>query len=205
MITHQDTHKLSFADLMQQFCNGSAQAADEIARRYTPHLFRVVRGSLPREIRSKVDSIDMVNTLWGALLTKPSSLASIQSPEQLMSMLARAVKNRVIDEHRKYTTCSARDLRRESGPLDRIPDSEKQAGCTVGDGRLGGREISPSQAAIGREKIELLLKDLEPSHKQIVKLRMKGHTYDEISDAIEEVSSTTARRVMKRVVDRLME
>lgn len=196
----------SFEKLMQQLCQGSEEAAWEIFDRFAPHILRVIRASLPNEIRSKVDSVDLLNTLMGSLLIKRSYLSNIREPAQLFALLTKAAKNRVIDEHRKYTVYASRSIRSEEGAFDEQNLAAKGADKGVaGDGRYGGREQSPSQVAIAREKWRQLLDSLSRRDQQIVALRMKGHTYEEIATKIEDVSARTARRVLASTVEKLME
>ncbi len=190
-------------ELVHRLSEGSEEAAEKIANHYTPHLLRVVRASLPSELRSKVDSIDLVNTLWGTMLTNPSRLAGITDPEHLMARLIRVVRNRMIDEHRKYTTCAARSVAKEEGAYQEDRDSRNQQGGVAGDGRMGGRELSPSQELVGREKLSSVIRRLNPQERTIMELRMKGLTYDQIAAAADDVSATTARRVVTSIVDQL--
>ncbi|MGL4514549.1 MAG: RNA polymerase sigma factor [Lacipirellulaceae bacterium] len=190
----------SFAELMDALRGGCDEAASTIAELYTSHLLRAVRASLPREIRSKIDSVDIVNTLWGSLLTKRWRLEGIREPAQLVALLKQAARNRVIDEHRRYTAYEARDLRREAGSLDApSPTGDRTARRFA----VSGNDDTPSQIASIRERWALFVVALSDRDRKIVSLRMSGKSYDEIADAVEGVSSRTARRVVADAVTRL--
>jgi RNA polymerase sigma factor (sigma-70 family) len=190
----------SFAELMDALRAGCDEAAGTIASQYSSHLLRAVRASFPQEIRSKIDSIDIVNTLWGSLLTKRWRLEGIREPAQLVALLKQAARNRVIDEHRRYTAYEARDLRREAGSLD-APLGGGAADVTRRQVR--SREESPSQIASIRERWAIFIDGLSERDRKIVSLRMSGKNYDEIAQAMEGVSSRTARRVVADAVTRL--
>lgn len=193
---------------MRELCSGSEDAAWRIVDEYTPHVLRVIRASLPREIRSKVDSVDLANTMLGSLLLKRSQLSRIRAPEQLVALLTTAAQARVVEEHRKYTVYAVRSIRREEGSFDETSDSNGGDTGVAGDGRFGGREQTPSQVAISREsraKWDRILESLSRRDRQVVALRVQGRTYDEIAQQVDDVSPRTARRVVKATIDKLIE
>ncbi|MEO1498000.1 MAG: sigma-70 family RNA polymerase sigma factor [Planctomycetota bacterium] len=201
-----DRRERSFRELMQDLASGSDDAAWTIVERYTPHILRVIRASLPKAIRSKVDSTDLANTLLGSLLLKRSRLRRLEDPAQLIALLTKAARNRVIDEHRKYTQTAARSLGSEEARLDDVhPESATAKRAIAGDGRLGGREQTPSQIAIGREKWASLVSDLNPREREVIKLRIGGSTYAEIAGKLKGTSDRTARRIVANIVRRLEE
>lgn len=192
----------SFAELMVRLREGSEEAAWTIVDRFTPYVLKAIRRSLPRKIRSKVDSIDLVNTLFGSLLINRDRMARIQEPGQLISLLRKAANARVVEEYRRYTICAARNVDVESGTLEEQTDT---GSAVAGDGRCGGREPTPSQVAIGREKWGLLLSSLSRKHRQIVMLRFKGETYDKIAQQVDGVSASEAHRIITSVTAKLLE
>lgn len=189
-----------FAELMRDLGEGSEDAAWILVERYTPHILRVVRAALPRAIRSKIDSVDIVNTLFGSLLLKRSYLARVEEPGQLLAILTKAARNRVIDEYRKYTRCASRDINSEEMEFAAVGDTAKGV---AGDRRLGGREETPSQIVISREKWLRITRSLGDRDRRILSLRMEGATYEGIAREIGDVSQRTVRRVVTEVVDRL--
>lgn len=189
-----------FERLLEDLCHGSEAAAAEIASRYTPHLLRAVRKSLPASIRPKVDSIDLVNTLWGALLVSPEQLREVRTPEQLIGLLCAAARNRVIEEYRKYTTCQARDVRREVSPAE-IEQSEVGHSLDL----TSRTNDTPSQIVASREKLRRLIEDLSDRDREVFLLRSQGCTYAEIAQAYPAVSERTARRVVTSFVEKLQQ
>ena len=196
----------SFKTLMQDLKDGSEEAAWKITEQYSGHIQRAVRKRLPREIRSKVDSVDIVNSIWGSFLLKRTKFLSIDEPAQLVALLTKIVANRVIDEHRKYTVCASRDIRSEAGSYD---EKSLQQDCAnhiiAGNGALGGREDSPSQIAISREKWLALKSSLSQRDQQIVSLRISGLNYKQIAEQMEDVSARSARRVLADVTKALLQ
>jgi RNA polymerase sigma factor (sigma-70 family) len=193
----------SFAELMDAVRTGSEDAAWTIAELYTPHLLRAVRANFPQAIRSKVDSTDIVNTLWASLLLKRQRLEGIRDPAQLIALLTIAARNRVIDEHRKYTASEARDIRREVATYG--DDQTLQSTAHQYEGMQRRGSDTPSQVAISREKWRHLLASLSERDRLVVKHRVNGKSFEEIEQTVEGVSERTARRVIAMVIERLSE
>lgn len=190
----------SFKSLMEGLKNGSEEAAWKITENYSDHIFRAVRKRLPKEIRSKVDSIDIVNSIWGSFLLKRSQFSKIEESGQLLALLTVVVTRRVIDEHRKYTTCASRNIRSEAGTYDEQNLYSKAGSMSA----MKGREDTPSQIAISREKWLSLKSSLGDRDRQIIALRIKGMSYDQIAEDIDGLSPRTARRIVANVTRMLL-
>ncbi len=190
----------SFKQLMDGLKNGSEEAAWKITESYSDHILRAVRKRLPKEIRSKVDSIDIVNSIWGSFLLKRNQFSKIEKPEQLIALLTVVVSRRVIDEHRKYTTCSSRNIRLEAGSYD---EQKLLVKSRIGS-TAEGREDTPSQIAISREKWISLKSNLSTRDKRIVALRMEGKSYDQIAEDVSDLSARSARRIIANITRMLL-
>ena len=201
----QSNSPQSFEKLMEEFRTGSEQAATKIAEQYSSHLLRAVRSSLPKEIRSKIDSIDLVNTLWGSLLINPARFNDIRDPAQLLALLAKAARNRVIDEHRKYTQCQARNIHREEqlpgqSSMTRNNDNKNRAKDFAPSSTQG----TPSSIVASEEEWKLLIARLDSRDRKILSCRTQGMTYEQIAKAVPETSERTARRVIANIVEQLL-
>lgn len=191
----------SFAELMEAVRSGSEEAAWTIAELYTPHLLRAVRANFPQAIRSKVDSVDIVNTLWASLLLKRQRLEGISDPAQLVALLSSAARNRVIDEHRKYTTSAARNIQQETATYS--DDRPLQVTGMTEEGMRRGGADTPSQVAICREKWRRLYESLSDRDRAIIQHRIGGKSPSEIEHSIPGVSERTARRVIAMAIEQL--
>lgn len=187
---------------MDALRGGSEEAAGEIAELYTPHLLRAVRRTLPQAIRSKIDSVDIVNTLWASLLIKRQRLEGIKEPGQLVALLKAAARNRVVDEHRRYTEVEARDIRCEAGRYDEIPVKAGDGAASPGRHRVSN--TTPSEVAMTRETWERFKASLSSRDQEVVACRISGSTYEEIAESIEGVSARTARRIIAEAKTQLM-
>ncbi|MCA9239655.1 MAG: sigma-70 family RNA polymerase sigma factor [Planctomycetales bacterium] len=205
-IGHQESEdEPSFASLLKQLQSGSEEAAAIIVERFTPHVLRAVRSSLPQAIRSKVDSIDLVNTLFGAILLKRTYLGDLREPAQLIALLTKVARDRVIQESRKYRA-QARDIRREEPMESGVPTSHQdQPRQLARDLRLGSSATTASTALVAREKWKSVLSELSERDRRIIGLRSEGFTSKEIAEKVTGVSSRTVRRVVNDAIKRLLE
>ena len=92
---------------------GDEEAARDLLTRYEAGVRLVVRRQLPRILRTRFDSIDFLQSVWGSFFhrirTKPTD---IQDSRQLIAFLAWAARNKVIDEYR-HSASQRKDLHRE--------------------------------------------------------------------------------------------
>src|SRR3954447_3283572 len=132
-------------ELLARIKDGDEGAARELLTRYESKVRLVVRRQLPRLLRSRFDSIDFLQSVWGSFFRRikagPNDLAE---EENLIAFLAWAARNKVIDEYRRAAS-QKQDIHRES-PLhaDQGADQETAAGET------------PSQLAQARELYDRL-------------------------------------------------
>ena len=154
--------------LIADLNSGDVQIAQAALERYEPFLRMVVRRQLGRAMQSKLDSMDLVQSIWANVL---GSFASedwrFRDAAQLRAFLARVARNRLIDHRRKHR----RSLEKVC-PIDSLPAAEQP------------REIGPraSEVVRGRELWDRLLAVCPPAHRQILRLRLEGKTLAEIAD-----------------------
>jgi RNA polymerase sigma factor (sigma-70 family) len=191
------TSENEFGQLMAELARGSEEAAWQIAHAYTPHVLRAVRRTLPRSIRSKLDSEDLAQMIWASLLLKGTDLAELHSPQQLINLLVCIARYKTVDAYRHYTTNQKRDHRRES-PLATL----KPASSAGIDRRLLDQEPSPSHIVRFRDDWQHILKSLSERDREILRHRMNGETYAEIAQKA-GVGITTVRNILEHVVSRL--
>src|SRR6476619_2628517 len=78
---------------------GDDEAARELLTRYEPEVRLVVRRQLPRILRSRFDSLDFLQSVWGGFFRRVrTGPADFEDSRHLVAFLARAAKNKVIDE-----------------------------------------------------------------------------------------------------------
>ena len=131
-------------------------AARELLQRYEPEVRLVVRRQLPRLLRSRFDSLDFLQSVWGSFFRRMRDAPTeFEDSRHLVAFLARAAKNKVIDEYRRAASLK-QDMHREE-PL-------------WGDGRRP-KEVadpidSPSELAQAHEVFGRL-RELLPEERRI--------------------------------------
>src|SRR6185436_3844449 len=92
---------------------GDENAARELLQRYEPEVRLVVRRQLPRLLRSRFDSLDFLQSVWGSFFQRMRTAPTeFDDSRHLVAFLARAAKNKVIDEYRRAAS-QKHDMHRE--------------------------------------------------------------------------------------------
>jgi RNA polymerase sigma factor (sigma-70 family) len=189
-----------FDQLMAEVRAGSEDAIWQLAETYTPYIIRAARVSLDRGVRSKLDSQDLVQTLWKSLLLKRADLSRLKTPEELVAFLVRATKNKAIDKMRHFRT-QGRDIRRET-QLQNCGDSASEAASNRSRHELQARDPSPSTIAMVRERWKQIVSTASARDRQIYELRRNGAEFKTISIQL-RIDESTARRVIQRLIEQL--
>jgi RNA polymerase sigma factor (sigma-70 family) len=179
-----------FCDLMQQVREGSEDAVWELVNQFGDSIRRAVRRALSEKMRSKFDSLDFVQLVWGSLFRERDKLDHFECPEHLAKYLVAMAQHKVGMESRRHLDGAKRNLAREQ--------SLKRS-TIHGDSNLVSRQPAPIEVAIAREQWNRLLQD-QPSHyRKIIMLRLRGYSYQGIADAV-HLDECTVRRFFKRLL-----
>lgn len=180
----------AFSQLMDQLQHGSQDAAWELIEVYGPHVRRYVRRTLTSDMRSKFDSIDFAQVVWASFFREPHRIRELTTPQQLLGYLATMARNKVIDESRKRLDSRKRDVRREES-LEHTKSGEKRL--------LHSHDPSPSSVAVARERWNRLVRNQPEDVRQILELRFRGETYDEIARRL-DINEKTVRRTLAQLI-----
>lgn len=182
----------TFEALLLRVHQGSHEAAWELVERYGEHIRAVVRRRMHPALRTFLDSDDFVQSVWGSLVRIGPRLSAIDRPEQLVALLARMARNKVIDEVRRRTGTEKHRVTQQALP----EDSVKAKIVTI-----HYEQPTPSQYAMARERWEHILKGESQRDIRIVELRLGGSTFAEIATEL-ECNERTVRRTIERLRDR---
>jgi RNA polymerase sigma factor (sigma-70 family) len=172
-------------ELLARIKNGDEGAARELLARYEPKVRLVVRRQLPRLLRSRFDSLDFLQSVWGSFFYKiRTGPNDLEEEQNLVTFLAWAARNKVVDEYRRAAT-QRQDIKREE-PLDRLTDKDD---CLAsGD--------TPSQLAQANETYDRLRELLPEEQRVILEMKAEGHSSREIGDRL-GLSERTVQRVLE--------
>jgi RNA polymerase sigma factor (sigma-70 family) len=165
---------------------GEESAARELLTRYEAEVRLVVRRQLPRLLRSRFDSLDFHQSVWGSFFRRVrSGPAEFEDSRHLVAFLARAARNKVIDEYRRAGS-RKQDMHREE-PLWVDGGRPKELAAAID---------TPSQVAQAREVLGKLRDLLPEDRREIVALKVEGLSSKDIGERL-GISERTVQRVLE--------
>jgi RNA polymerase sigma factor (sigma-70 family) len=179
-----------FHSLVCRVREGSEDAAWELVDQYGDSIRRAVRRALNERMRSKFDSLDFVQVVWNSLFRARDKLDRFDRPEELAAYLVTMARNKVGMEVRRRLMTEKYNVHHEQS-LDQLR--------ARGGPDIPSRQASPVDIAVAREQWDRLLQDQPPHYRQIIHLRLQGHTYQSISEIV-HLDECTVRRFLKRLL-----
>jgi len=161
---------------------GDDSALGQLCSVYGERVRRIIRLRMGREIRPRLDSMDLVQD---ALVSALGGLKdfSYQNEGDFLRWLARITQNELRDNLDKLYT-DKRDIRKEVRPEDYGP--------TTGSGFVGNpgpiQATTPSVILSKKEdlnKLEKAMDQLKPDYREVIVLaKIEGLSYKEIADKL---------------------
>jgi RNA polymerase sigma-70 factor (ECF subfamily) len=147
-------------ELIERMNSGDVAAAEQAFLAYEPYLRMAVRRQLTGALRSKLDSMDIIQSVWADILCRFREAGwRFTDRAHLRAFLMKVARNRLIDRRREYH----RALEQER-PLDDITPRELPH----------AKEPRPSEIAQGHELWERMLEKCPPAHREILHLKRSG-------------------------------
>jgi RNA polymerase sigma factor (sigma-70 family) len=176
--------------LLERLSAGDAEAVRHVFLTCEPYLRMVVRRQLTPALRSRFDSLDIVQSIWADLFTGfQAGRWQFTSPEQLRTFLVKVTRNRLIDRARQQQ----RFLNREQ---------------SLNEAEL--RELTPKHATEVGDQLEAeeiwqrLLTLCPPQHRGLLELKRQGHPLAEIADRM-GLHESSVRRILYDLAARMTE
>ena len=165
---------------------GDEEAARELLTRYEAEVRLVVRRQLPRLLRSRFDSLDFLQSVWGSFFQRiRTGPNEFEDSRHLVAFLARAAKNKVIDEYRRAAS-QKHDMHREE-PIWTEGHRPRELAADLD---------TPSELAQAREEMGRLRELLPEDRRNILELKAEGLSSREIGEQL-GVSERTVQRVIE--------
>ncbi len=180
----------NFTSLIRRVREGSEDAAWELVNQYGEAIRRAVRRALNERLRSKFDSLDFVQVVWNSLFRVRDKLDRFNRPEELTAYLVTMARNKVGMEVRHRLMTQRYNVGHEES-LDQL----QAMGCMD----VASPQPSPIDVAIARERWDRLLEGQPQHYRQIIQLRLQGHTFESIAHAV-HLDERTVRRFLKRLL-----
>jgi RNA polymerase sigma factor (sigma-70 family) len=172
-------------DFLKRIQAGDEGAARELLQRFEAEVRLVVRRQLPRLLRSRFDSLDFLQSVWGSFFRRMrTSPTEFEDSRHLVAFLARAAKNKVIDEYRRAAS-HKNNMHREE-PLWADGNRPRE---------VAGSNDTPSEVAEAHEAL-VRMRELVPEEKRsILELKAEGYSSKDIGERL-GISERTVQRVL---------
>ena len=161
---------------------GDQSALNQLCSVYGERVRRIIRFRLNQKLRSKLDSVDVVQDVLFLAMGGLKDF-TYRSEGDFLRWLSRIVENKIRDIFDEFHTAK-RDIRRE------IPFKEQRrsSGGTMGAVLGPIRVPTPSVIMCKKESLDRLekaLDELKPEYREVVVLkRIEGLSYDEIGERL---------------------
>jgi RNA polymerase sigma factor (sigma-70 family) len=174
--------------LVERLSEGEMSAAESLYAEIAPYLQLVVRRNLPRRLRAKFDSVDVVQSVWadfiGGLQTRRWQF---DSAAQVRAFLLKSTRNRLIDRVRQFRVAA---------------QHERSLAKDISTDQWQCREPRPSQQAQASDLWERLLSACPPEHRELLRMKCEGAPLAKIAsqtglhvDSIRRILRQLAREV----------
>lgn len=181
-----------FQQLMNRVRQGDAGAAEQLVSACEPELRVMARVRLtdPR-LRREIDSMDICQSILGNFFVRAAAgQFELDSNEQLLRLLSRMVRNKVIDHGRRIQR-DRRDVRRQATTsADEIP--------------LSDTARKPDSIVANRELLDRTMALLSEEDREIVEQRTAGCGWPEIAEQMNSTADAVRKR-FSRALDRAAE
>ena len=166
---------------IKRLSEGDAEAVEPVFRAYEPYLRIAVRRRLSSRLRTKVDSADIVQSVFADVLGGFRDGGwSFAGEAQFLAFLRRIAWRRLADCYQKHRRALSGER-----PLSETPSREHPP----------SRLPRPSQIAQGHELWNHLMEGSSPLHQEVVHLKSKGLKLAEIA-ARTGLHESSVRRIL---------
>jgi RNA polymerase sigma-70 factor (ECF subfamily) len=174
--------------LLEKLATGDSDAAERIFRGYEPFLRAMVRRKITPPLRSKFDSMDVVQSVWADVLKGfRGGQRQFTDREHLRAFLAKVTYNHFVNHCRRH----GRELDHEQSLNTDEPAAATQS-----------LEPRPSQVVRAEELWETMVGLCPPQHRQILDLKRQGLSLVEIANQT-GLHEGSVRRILYDLARRL--
>jgi RNA polymerase sigma-70 factor (ECF subfamily) len=182
----------TFEELIRRVRAWDQEAATELVRRYEPAIRRAVRFRLAdAQLGNLLDSMDLCQSVLRSFFVRAASgQYSLETPEQVLSLLTAMARNKLTSQARKQ-----RSLRRDNRRVGPLVEGESQL-VAPGD--------SPSAAMVVLDLQQEVRRRLAPDEWQLLDLKNQGLDWAAIAARVGG-SAESLRKKLARAIDRVVD
>lgn len=146
--------------LVAKLSSGDVSAAEPLYLEFEPYLRMVVRRNLPSRMRAKLDSADVVQSVWAKLMAGLHNAEwDFANAAQLRAFLLKATRNRLIDRVRQHRQA----IEHEQPLAETKPANMPRS-----------REPRASEVAQADDLWQRMLTLCPPEHHELLRLKCEG-------------------------------
>ncbi len=178
-----------FQRLVKRAQQGDTDAIESLIARYNPEIRQEVRRYLNRKLRQKVDSIDLVQDVWGSFFRQFPNKNPFENPKKLTAFLVKLARHRAIDAFRKRLKSQKYNVNKEC--------SLENSGHFEAD-QFSDRQPTPSKLLMQQEEWENFLAKLPPLYQKVMIWLKEGKSCLAVAQKL-GVSERSVRRILKNI------
>jgi RNA polymerase sigma-70 factor (ECF subfamily) len=180
---------LQSRELVAQWRAGNQDAARQLFDRYVDRLVALARRRIGSRLASRVDPEDVVQSVFRTVFGRlREGQFHIEEQDDLCKLLMRVTVHKVLRQV-EYHGAAKRDAGLEAaqgeGPQERVLE-------------LLDREPPPETVVAFLDELEHFLTRLGPLERQVVELRLQGHSNEDVARQL-GVVDRRVRRIVERV------
>jgi RNA polymerase sigma-70 factor (ECF subfamily) len=174
--------------LIERMNEGDISAAEQAFLAYEPYLRMAVRRQLSGRLRSKLDSMDIVQSVWADVLTSFRQAGwRFTDRSHLRAFLMKVARNRLIDRRRQHHRALEQEQALSQTASEELPQTQQPR---------------PSEIAQENELWKRMWEQCPPAHREILVLRRQGLLLGEIA-ARTGLHEGSIRRILYDLARRL--
>jgi RNA polymerase sigma-70 factor (ECF subfamily) len=175
-------------NLLLALREGDPRAIEQVFVSYLPFLRLVARRQMPRQLRAKFDSVDVVQSVWASLLRGfAEGRWQFTTTDQLRAFLVTVTRRRLSDRLRHY-----------QGTLE----NEQPLGKDEPDRWPSAGQPRPSELAQADDLWEKMLALCPPAHHEVLRLKRQGLALQDIA-ARTGLHEGSVRRILRKLARQL--
>jgi RNA polymerase sigma factor (sigma-70 family) len=170
--------------LLEQLWEGHSDVLGELFAIYESYLRAIVRSQLSNRLRSKFDSVDVVQSVWVQLLQRlEQDGCRINDKNHLRALLVTIARRRLVSRARQCWWLADADLPRDDEGWENNIDAGQD---------------TPSETAQAHDLWAKMLELTPPAHRDVLVLKREGLPLQEIA-ARTGLHEGSVRRILRRL------
>lgn len=203
MAARDDNDCTRSIELVRRAQDGSDDALNALMQRYYEPVRRIVRLRLSRQLRSQMESVDIVQeTLTAAV--RAFDRFEVRTESSLINWLSAIAENQIRAAH-DFMTAQKRDGRRNV-PFPVIADGGSSTSLGFDPASSGPLPIDQAMQGEDIDAVEAAIGELREDYREVIIQRdYTGAAWGEVADALEYPSPDAARMAYGRAIVALSE